>query len=409
MEETVDLRSYLITLRNNWKWLLGAFIITSTVIVIVNFLLPTNYQATALVFVVEPQEIIQFDPRIQPTLEEQPTRAYPELATSDQILQELLTKLGSQPGNINSVNDLRNITTAETGSDPNLIRLKANAENPEVASNIANIWAELFVVRVNEIYGDQGHDQILYFEEQLSNAEDKLHLTEEALTEFQRSNRSLVITNTLSIQLQNYSDYLLEQQSITLLIQNTQALQELVDKSPNNQEVSYADQLTALTLQLRAFETDLTTFPLFFQINTNSPLTAENVNEQVIELNNLIAILENKLAQNETFIAELEPKIFKSQEELQQLETLENQLNLDYQVAQDTYTILARKVEEERISSNDTKSGAKLVSRAIIPESPSRSQLPFLLLIGGIGSLIFASFIIYFIQWWHNEPILNSN
>ncbi|WP_420645349.1 GumC family protein [Candidatus Leptofilum sp.] len=409
MEETINIRSYLIALSHYWKWFLRSVLFTVSVILLIDFLIPPIYQATALIFVTEPREVIQFDPRIQSAEENQHARAYPELATSDQILEELLVQAGPMLSEIATVTQLRNIIRAESGSDTSLIRLIVSAENPEIASQITNMWAELFVSQINDLYGDGGGAQVRFFEEQLNEAEVDLRFSEDALVNFQSNNRISVITDTLAFQRQSYSDYLLTRESIILLIQDTQALQEQLDKQTNNQELSFSNQLTALSLQLQTFNVEFVAAPLLFQIDEGNSLTVENLDDQVFELEQLIGTLGNKLIQTEILITDLEPQIMELQQELQQLELEKNQLTLNFQLAQDTYTILARKVEEEKIASGDTISGAKLVSQASIPEVPVSTQLPILLFAGVLSSIVCTSFVIFFIQWWHNASIPQSD
>ncbi|NCF68576.1 MAG: lipopolysaccharide biosynthesis protein, partial [Chloroflexi bacterium] len=54
MEEEIDLRPYVEALLRNWKWIIGAGILAALIALGFSFLMPSTYEATALVAVSEP-------------------------------------------------------------------------------------------------------------------------------------------------------------------------------------------------------------------------------------------------------------------------------------------------------------------------------------------------------------------
>jgi len=100
MEEEIDLRAYVLVLLKYWKWILGTTAAAAVVALVVSFLLPPTYEATALVVIKQPQYVMQFDPRFE-TLTQQPAyKAYPDLAKGDEVLEALCVRLNTRPAEI---------------------------------------------------------------------------------------------------------------------------------------------------------------------------------------------------------------------------------------------------------------------------------------------------------------------
>ncbi len=78
---------------------------------------------------------------------------------------------------------------ASLGSDPSLLKLYAKNTDPEVAAEIANGWAELFVSWANKKFGDSSEEQLLFYEQRLEEAAAELKAAENALVEYQAQNR----------------------------------------------------------------------------------------------------------------------------------------------------------------------------------------------------------------------------
>ncbi|MGQ9467857.1 MAG: Wzz/FepE/Etk N-terminal domain-containing protein, partial [Anaerolineae bacterium] len=233
MEEEIDLRSYVLVLLKYWKWIIGATAVAAVVALVVSFILPPTYEATALVAVTKPRYVMQFDPRIETLNNIQPAyKAYPELASSDEALQELLTRLNPRPERVETLEDLKRLVKAKSGTDPSLILLTVRLKDPEEAARIANLWAEIFVRRANEIYGTESQSQLQFYQQQLQRAEAELRAAEEALVAFQARNQESVLEHQLDSRRQMYADYLADQRQIAYIIQDIRGLREQLSRQP---------------------------------------------------------------------------------------------------------------------------------------------------------------------------------
>ncbi|MCA9999497.1 MAG: hypothetical protein KDE56_27225, partial [Anaerolineales bacterium] len=117
-----DIRVYLVALRLHWKMILGVAALMVIISLSVSLFLSPTFQATALITVTEPQELLQFDPRIRTESTLIP-EIYPELATSDELLVLLLEEINPSLANAETLKTLRERLSATVGSDPSLLRL----------------------------------------------------------------------------------------------------------------------------------------------------------------------------------------------------------------------------------------------------------------------------------------------
>ena len=408
MEEEIDLRPYIEALVKNWMWIIGAAVIAGVVALAVSSFLPPSYEATALAAVTESSAVVEFDPRIRSVDDGQPLKAYPEIALSDDLMAALLAEIVETTPDITSIEDLRKILDASAGADDSLLRLTVTYHDPEQTAEIANRWAELFVTRVNEIYGSTGGDQLFFFEAQLADAETELNATEQALIEFQSRNRALILENRLSALRQAQANQLEKQQQIASILQDTTGLLEQLGEGTTEEAAGYSDQLTALLLQVRAFggsgDGGDTAVPWQIQVDT-SQLERISREEQIAGLTGLQAALMAQLAGINAALEELEPQILEIQQQKQEADTESSRLTRNQTVAEETYTALARKVEEERITSQDTGSGVKLVGKTAVPEEPvSPRKLINAIVAGMLGAMV-AVIVILFRQWQYDNRV----
>lgn len=405
MEEEIDLRPYIETIIKRWYWIVGAALAAGIVAFIATSFIPPTYEATALVAVIAPRDVVQLDARIRETNTTQPLRAFPQLALSDQVLQMLLTQLPA--ADLDTIEELRQILEAEAGDDTSIIQLSATSEDPAEAAAIVNTWAAVFVAWANEVYTGQSSQQVAFFEEQLAAAEAELTSAEEALVTFQAVNRTEVISNTLAATLDTQSEYLSAQRRNSQLRRQVQELRDQL-AAPGNNQITLADQLTALSLQLQAFGAE-TAVPLQLQVSDSASLTAASRSEQLALLDGLLATLTTQTEQIEAELVALEPHILGLQQQQQQANTEYNRLLRHQFVTEEAYMALAHKVEEKRITSQDTSSGVRLASEAAVPQEPEGRYRILGALVAGMIALLISVLIILIIEWWRLAKSLDTS
>jgi len=369
LDEEIDLRPYLAALLKNWYWVVGSGVAAAIIALIISSLIPPTYEATALVAITRPRYVLQFDSRFQNVTNIQPVyRAYPELATSDGVLQELRGGYGNLI-EAESLHNLRQTVSASAGADPSLIRLSAKGRDPQAITMLANGWADIYIQRANEIFGQQNSEQVDFFQTQLDKATVELEQAQQAMIAFQGQNRSVILETQLLSFHETQAAYLARRQTLILLLADIAGLQRQLAAQPDNQPVTAADQLTALLLQLQAFgASDAVTLQLQVEgAAANAPLSAA---EQRALLGRLVEAVSETAVYIDQQLVELEPEILRGQAELQQLEATRDRLSRNLTIAQETYTTLSRKLEEARLTTEGVGSEVQLASYAAVPERP---------------------------------------
>lgn len=397
MEDEIDLRQYFDVLIRQWKWIVGLTVLAAAVALGVSFLIPPTYEATALVVVTRPRYQLQFDPRIETlTQPQQPYKAYPELAASDDLVAQVVAATdGRQTAEDRELSAFRERLSAEAGADPSLVRLTASSDDPQQAQAVANTWAGLYVSYVNELYQQRSSD-VAFFETQVAEANTTLEKAEQALVDFQARNPIVMVTLELSSTQMALTDYLAAQRTIALVTQDARSLQQQLAAQNAGDPAALADELSALYLQVDALSTQ-TAAPIQLQIAGGGSLANRTVGEQTALLEALIQALQNKSAEIQQAIDALQPDILTLQQQQQQAQTELDRLTRDRDVANETYLTLTRKLDEARVAAQSDSGEVQLASQASVPDEPASPRKGLNTVLGGIlGFLvgIVAAFVV---------------
>jgi succinoglycan biosynthesis transport protein ExoP len=427
MGDEIDLRQYVGVLIRRWKWIVGLALAAAVAALVVSFLIPPTYEATALVAVTEPRYVMRFDERFETVNRIQTVyQAYPELATSDDLLQDLLTRLDPLPQGVETAQHLREMSEARPGMDPSMVRLAVRSGDSEEAARVANVWAGLFVTRANAIYGSHSEEQVRFFESQLERAQLELEAVEQALVAFQARYQGAVLEAQLASAQQDLRDYLVEQREIERAVRNARALKANVADQPVDRLVSPGDDLTALLLQIQAFNVQTSRpvqpvqresqdaklevrpseggLSVWLQISDATLLSSERTaGELAVFLDGLVATLEAREEEIAAQVVSLEPQILTLQQQLQEVQTEKDQLLRAQEVAQETYVTLAYKVEETRIAADDTSGEVRLASRASVPERPASPRKMLNTVVAGTLGLMLGVSGAFAVEWWRGD------
>lgn len=398
MDETIDLRPYVKAVVRH-LWLIGAGVVLAIVVSALVFLSRNDFQAAALVTVPEPTQQLQFDPRIiSNTRSTQLLTAYPQLALSDDVLIQLLPVAQDlAPDAIGSVDELRSALDVIVSPDARIVRLSATSADPRIATVLANTWADKFIEAVELVYGRGG---LSFYTEQLDQASGELADAETALVSFQGTNRQGIVDSELTALTSLQATYLNQQNAFRVVLDNLETLRVQLENNASD-VVVLADQLAALSLQLQSYQVALPAgmaVPFQLNITSDSQITAPDRAAELQRLDALRLAVEAALASRESQLRALEPMIFALQSEKQQLFNENARLNSRLSVAMETYTTLARKVDEERVATRETV--ARLASRAAEPETPARPNLLVLLPLSILVALFLTTAAIVLLTWW---------
>lgn len=400
MDEIFDIRPYLQSLFNRWPILLGGTILAGILAVIISFFLPPTYRAESLVLIVDPNQLLQFDPRFETIDETRPRQAYPTLATTDSLLQMLLRTIAPEVDEPDTLKELREIISISTSSDPSLLELQVEHRDPVTAANIANKWAELFISQANQVVGDQSQIQLDFYRSQRDDAQAELNRARRRLVEFQSRNRTRLIRAELTNLEAVLNESLTEQNGIVQLQQDIDLFQAQLEGQSG--PLVTADQYALLLIYGRIFSDNQQTLPLQLQFDSSIAETTDR--SQALDiLESLQTTLTEQWQNLDDQINELEPELLALQEELQIVSAEEEQLIQELALASETYTALARQMTEEQITSQDTSRGLRLASTAVIPEEPFAPQKILNGLLAAVVAFAGLVAVILFRHWYtHN-------
>ncbi len=424
MEEEIDLRAYVSALLRRWYLVLGLTVTGIIVGVVISFLSPAQYQATAVVVVTQARYQLQFDPRVETSSTLLPAyKAFPRLATSDSVLQAVVDGYRPTPNarldNWN-LGSLSTMVEASSEGDPSLVVLAVRSRSPEDATAIANLWADSLVAQGNEIYG-QSQQDVSFFEAQVDQAEKALNDADAALIAFQARNDSSILGGQLDSQRKAQAELLASQRSINQMMQDVQSLRGQLQAQPAGQASSFGDSLTALLLQVRAFNntvtssntatspgqpevrTDTATTPIQLQVSTDTALSNKSLSEQVAFLDSLAAALQEKSAKIDAQLNELEPTILSLQQKLQEVTAESDRLTNAQDLAQATYLTMARKLDEARIGAQEQDKVLQVGSHAAVPATPASPRKLLNTSIAGLVGLMSGVLCAFAAEWWFGK------
>jgi uncharacterized protein involved in exopolysaccharide biosynthesis len=261
------------------------------------------------------------------------------------------------------------MASAEIGEDNSLLRLNIINADPETAALLVNEWADIFVRHAERVYGVQGETTNQQLQEQLERAQSELAAINEAVLAFREMDQVTILANQLTVASESHIRVLDVRERLKTVLADATRLQEELDKIPSSEAGSGSDQMTLLLLQMKAY--GLTeSAPLAVQLTGDLPASENTVGQQLTELSRLISVLEQKQAELDEQVADLEASVLRLQTQHQAAISEQTNMLQDQTIAEEAYATLARKVEEVALATTDAAANVRFASRAVVPELP---------------------------------------
>jgi uncharacterized protein involved in exopolysaccharide biosynthesis len=409
LEEDIDLRPYLRASAHRWWWAAGMGLVAAVVAFVVSVSLTKTYEASAVVIVTQPQNQLQTDPRFETTqLVAPPYKAFPTLATSDGLLQSVLDGFKAPAGTALPALDLATLSrmlSVSSASDPSVLVLQAQTHSPQVSASLANLWAELLVEKGNAVYNSNAQD-VTVLNDQATQAKQALDQANAALIEFQSHDPLSTLQAQLGAEQQAQKDYLSTQTAITNVIQDVEGLRDQLAKEPAGQADPPADSLTALLLEIKAFNANASAFdagaslPIQLQISGAESLSSTSRQDQVAALENLVATLQNKSAETAAQLAALEPKMMATQRQVAEVQTELDDLVRQQTLAEDTYKTVAGDLSESQVAAQTVFGMLRVGSLAGVPQQPASPRPLRNSVMAGVVGLLLGACAVFAAEWW---------
>ena len=405
MENEFNLRLYIEVMLRRWYLIVGPALLAAIVAFVFSQLQPPTYEASAVVVLANPRYNLQLDPRFTTEESLPDLQALPTLATSDEILQLVVDSYTPSPEarieawNVDTLSRMIDVS-AKGGyrSQLGVILLTVTAHSPTDAAAIANTWADAIIQKTNAVYG-QSEDDVAFLEEQTTQAEKAVTEADAAVVDFAARNQAAILQAELDSRKRTQSDYLNAQSTIAYLTQDIRGLREQLAAQPPDEPVSLADSLTALFLQIKAYNVQ-NQVPIQLQVDDSGSLSDLNTEEQIAFLDNLASSLEEKSAEIDTRLAELKPQILALQKQIEEIEAESLRLDRARDLASETHLVLTRKLAEARVAAQEGNSILHVISYAQPPSKPSGPHtLQNTVLAGLVGGMLGVG-VIFFLEYW---------
>jgi capsular polysaccharide biosynthesis protein len=166
MEEEIDLGQYIDVLVRRWYLVLLPALILALGTAAVLRMLPTRYEARALVAVARWTTQVSYGTAIETITDDRDTQSaapatrissFAELVANASVAQQVLSEVYDRlPAEDRTVLALLRSIEGQNVAKSDLIAIKATAKDPELARDIANLWAQAYIREVNAIYGEVG-------------------------------------------------------------------------------------------------------------------------------------------------------------------------------------------------------------------------------------------------------------
>lgn len=419
--EEISLRELIEILLKRKKIIMGTTLLAVLASAIVSFFILEPVYETRMVLMAS-----NFSDKLQPNqlkgegidnilsnLSQYPSmtmETYKQQVKAPKVMRETIEELGL--GDKYDIESLARSITLETIKDTNLLNIKMQAKDPELAAEIVNTVGRKFVAFVSDKAKEQATTTSQYIKTQIDAEKEQL---DKALVELK--------------------DFLGQPQGVQELTQEVEAKLMLVTEYKTS---LFQEELQREVLQrsinkvkdeLKAEKPLIVTEKSILEDSVLSNLAKERTGENIgdiasIRMNNeevnpvYIALKEKEaeivveLTQAEAKIQMLKTQIETIQQEVEdlQIKLAERQhegrlIDQKVQIAQNTYDAFTRKHEELRVteSSQVGESNMIIVSRAYPTTNPIAPRKALNVAIAGVLGIMIGVFAAFFIEYWQTS------
>ncbi|MBN1668539.1 MAG: hypothetical protein JW862_15700 [Anaerolineales bacterium] len=409
MEDEINLRPYIVALLKGWFYILGAAIgIALIAVVYYKFIKEPVYEARALVMPLPPLYDLVLSPEFV-TNESLTQRGYsilPELAEADQVMallleqaQPFLDPSGREKMTLQTLGGMTDVVV----KDANSMYLSVTYTDPEMAAQIANLWADIFMGEVNRIFGE-GQDEIAFLESELISADMQRAIAEQAVIDFKGEDTTIATGEKLHVLRAYYNQIAAEQTNLIGLTRDIASLRSQLELLSASQIISWGDELSIVSMQFRLHHSYVGNLQL--QINSTTGFSDRTAGEAVAFLDDLSQIAQEKSTVLEEQLVDLETEMLTLQQDIEAVDTQAIRLADDRSLAIELYSLLSTKLAESKITTQEALvSYMKVGSYAAVPSSPQSPGLMMLLVVGGGAGAFLSAAILIGITYLRLNPL----
>jgi uncharacterized protein involved in exopolysaccharide biosynthesis len=418
-DDEIDIRELIIKLWDRKIVILGVTLAAALIAGLVSiFAIPTRYQATATVTLSQPTLFSSgtgvgvSNNSTQQNLPINLTQFYSSrlltasdllnLASSSDLLRATLSSpdISHRAGTPNLTTFQSQTSTQAVGSS--LIQLQVTEKDPQMSAALANVWAALFVQRVNNILGISDGD-IKALEAKQADAKQTWDQAEGELSTELKSNQSTSLNEQFSQEKNALDAYLGKITAINLLISEVQRQQTVLGESPQAAPLQLDQALNLLSLEQSAVGIGDGTLSPQVQLTGPTIFASDfTVGKAQSDLEEFSASLNKQKSELEADLVQIENKILVIHTSLELESYKVDQLTQNRDQAKAQYLALGDQLQQMQMFKENVQI-AQVASPALPPEKPiSRNGLRNVLLAGVLG-LMLSVFGVLALDWWRNS------
>jgi capsular polysaccharide biosynthesis protein len=461
-DDEIDLRPYILALIHH-RWQIALItILAAGIAFTVSFTQTRNYQATATILLTRTRTTLslaqQFPTVSEPTDNASRMNAMLSIAQSDSIASDTLQALGSSiPAEDRDLTKFKDRVKVSNNGD--LIQIVASADDPELATKIANEWAQQTVTAINLAFS--GEQPLSTIQAKLQSSQQEYETAQSNLEDFVKNNQIDILNKQIAEAKSLFSQqadertqqilyYSNRKQAMDDLIVKANALKQELQTGGRSSAGSLGDALAVLIARMNALgispsqannsSTDPNPGNVSLSGSTTNQIsqgTGMLLNLQISDLNALQDSAQNYSADLDTIINISTQEKTKSQEELDslaqevyqkqgyegfkdiaaQIRDLETELESEQarqkeltsqrDLAWQAYQAIAQK-QVEIVNAPQTSNQVTLASLAVTPQKPASRGTARNTLVAVVLGLMLGVFWVVGMQWWRAANILAS-
>lgn len=400
-QEQLDLRSLLAIVTRRRKVVYITFCLAMILAIIIN-LTPPTYEAKVTLRVKPATRGLSDTPGLAWSLEEtkQKMFTFAELIKSRTVLDAAVDKINAaEKINVN-YDDVYNKVTVRPLKDTEVLHIFAFAVSPQEAQIIVNSVANAFNERLRDIVRAESKETRIFIGERLADVKRDLEKTEKALVEFQGKNKAIAITE----QTRNIVD---RQSAIKKMeAENRLAAQAALAKANKPSIIPDTPVIQQYRTRLAEQEAELagllkTHTPQHPSVLRLQASISENRKKLQSELSR---IAKGEVALSETQKVTLRGLSIVEEQEMAKIPEKERglaRLLRDYKVAEELYTMLAKRYEEARISEIMESANVQIVDLASLPEDPVKPRKTLNFALAAFLGIFVGTMITFVAEYFH--------
>jgi len=455
-EDEIDLREYILVLIKYWRWIVGVSVLAAIVAFGVSSFLPRTYEASANVLILKSETQISFEPKFQTTTDEQLgdknyQNTLADLVKSNDLAAIVLAQSSELfSSGEQTVLDLLKMVDVSTSGD--VVSINITSQDPEVAAQLANIWATAYVDYVNTLLGEGKNSLLIEIEKQVQGVTDDYQSAQLAWEKFLgdnqittlsleidakksqlqtlRNQQSDIEKNPLFLQdleqktqRQLLSNKYAELKQLDVWMSDALAMRDQIGQGATSEAATAGDALAFVLLRSQVLassakagvqlqlnladiaESDVSAIDVFALIETLQNRQTR-VQDEIDNLSNVListqedVVLDVKPIVSSEAMTALNAEILSLTAELEKQQAQQRELKQTRDLAWENYTTIQRKMAEVKLDSQITDSQVRVASQAIVPEEAISPRRMMNTAIAGVLGLMLSIFGVFAIDFW---------